>query len=343
MFSKSRWLLGFATAAVLVFAATEGAVISMAASAVGRLGNTEQNILFDTDKIHPLTALENFSLLAAGDVAACRVDGGIDRLNRNLRFTFGLERPELEPNQGMVATTSILNRYPDVPVLALGDLAYKRGEPVAFNDCYDPYWGQAKQRTWPAPGNHEYQSLGAYGYFDYWAERAGPDRAGYYALRAGNWLILSLNSEVDASQDSEQARWIDSVLADNPGKCIGVFFHKPAYSAVERSNSDNARLLFSKVADAGAIFVLNGHNHFFERTVPLDAFGRPSAEGTTIFVAGAGGKFTSGAVAENDRTAELITNAPGMLKLDFSYDAMNWTYIAGEDAAVASSGVLNCA
>ena len=342
MFRKSRWFLGLAAAAVLVFAATEGAVISMAASAVGRLGNAEDNILFDADRIHALTVSDNFSLLAAGDIAACRVDGGIDRLNRNIRDTFGIERPALEPNRGMVATTSILNQYPELPVLALGDLAYKRGEPVAFSDCYDPYWGRAKQRTWPAPGNHEYQSPGAYGYYDYWAGRAGPDRAGYYALRAGNWIILSLNSEIDASQGSEQALWIDSVLADNPDKCIGAFFHKPAFSAVERSNSDDAKLLFSKLAEAGAIFVLNGHNHFFERTIPLDGDGCPSEDGTTIFVAGAGGKVTNRTIPGNDRTAELVTNIAGMLKLDFSNDAVDWSYIGGETNAPVSTGTLAC-
>lgn len=206
----------------------------------------------------------------------------------------------------------------------------------------NPYWGQARQRTWPAPGNHEYQSLGAYGYFDYWKERAGPDRAGYYALRAGSWIILSLNSEVDASEGSEQALWIDSVLADSSARCVGAFFHKPAFSAVERSNSDNAKLLFSKVADAGAVFVLNGHNHFFERTVPLDGDGRRSAEGTTIFVAGAGGKVINAKIPGNDQTAELLTNVPGMLKLDFSSDTVDWSYIGGEEGAALTNGALTC-
>lgn len=130
MFRISRWFLGLAAAAVLVFAATEGAVISMAVSAVGRLGYAEGNIVFDADRIHALTVSDKFSLLAAGDIGACRVDGGIDRLDRNIRNTFGIERAALETNRGMVETTSVLNQYPDLAILALGDLAYKRGEPV---------------------------------------------------------------------------------------------------------------------------------------------------------------------------------------------------------------------
>jgi hypothetical protein len=342
MIRKYRWTLGLATTAFLAFVATEGAVFSMAKSAVVRLGDAENDVLFDTDRVHSLSDTKQFSLLAAGDIAACRVDGGIDRLNRNIRYSFGMKRPALEPNQGMVLTTAILEAYPDLDVLALGDLAYKRGEPVAFSDCYDPFWGQAKHRTWPTPGNHEYQSLGAFGYFDYWGERAGPDRAGYYALRVGNWIILSLNSEIDASQESDQADWIDMILADNPGACLGAFFHRPAYSAVERDKSENAKLLFSKVADAGAIFVLNGHNHFFERTVPLDADGRPSVGGTTVFVSGTGGKVTNGPIPDTDRTAELITNTPGMVKLDFSDKAVSWSYLTGDASVTPSQGVLTC-
>jgi hypothetical protein len=341
MFGKAGWYLGL-VAAVIVFAATEGALLSMAASTLGRFGSAKESKIFDPDRVHKLTTSNTFSLLAAGDIAACRVNGGIDRLNRNIRYALGIERPALEPNQGMLVTTSILNKFSDLPVLALGDLAYKRGEPVSFSDCYDPYWGQAKQRTWPTPGNHEYQSIGAYGYFDYWADRAGPDRNGYYALQAGKWIILSLNSEVDASRGSQQALWIDDLLANNQDKCIGAFFHKPAFSAVERSASNNARLLFSKVADAGAIFVLNGHNHFFERTVPLNGDGRPSRGGTTVFVAGAGGKVTNQAIPGNNRTAELVTKVAGILKLDFGENAVDWSYVGGMDADEVSRGHLTC-
>jgi len=342
MFRKARWTLALTTIAVVVFAATEGAVISMAASAIGRLGPTENGSLFNRERIHALQVTEQFSLLAAGDIAACRVNGGTERFGRNIRYSLGIERPELEPNEGMLVTSSILSRHPDLNVLALGDLAYKRGEPVAFSDCYDPYWGQARDRTWPVPGNHEYQSVGAYGYFDYWGERAGPDRAGYYALQAGNWTILSLNSEIDASEDSDQALWIDSVVTKNPDACIGAFFHKPAFSAVERNNSENSKLLFARVAEVGAVFVLNGHNHFFERSVPLDAKGLPSPDGTTIFVAGAGGKVAGGNISANDQTADLVVGVPGVLKMDFSSQSVEWSYLSDEVNTSSASGTLTC-
>lgn len=51
MFIKSRCFLVLAATAILVFAATEGAVISMAVSAFNRLGNAEDNALFDVDRV----------------------------------------------------------------------------------------------------------------------------------------------------------------------------------------------------------------------------------------------------------------------------------------------------
>lgn len=342
MFRKKRWLVSFAAMALLFFAATEGAVFSMAASAVYRLGTTESAAIFDENRIVTLPEAEQFSFLAAGDIASCRMEGWLDQSKRNIRYSFGMERSELQPNPGMVVTSAILSRHPDAGVLALGDLAYKRGEPVAFSDCYDPYWGKAKERTWPAPGNHEYHSLGAYGYFDYWNERAGPDRGGYYALQVGRWIILSLNSEIDASEGSEQADWIDKVLSGNPNACIGAYFHRPAYSAVDRKKSENAKLLFAKVANAGGLFVLNGHNHFFERTLPLDAGGQPSPDGTTIFVAGTGGKITGGHIPGDERTADLITGVPGVLKLDLTDQYVDWAYLTGNVGPPAANGSLTC-
>jgi hypothetical protein len=58
-------------------------------------------------------------------------------------------------------------------VLALGDEAYPRGSVANFEECYEPSWGRFKERTRPVPGNHEYHTEGASGYFEYFGEAAG--------------------------------------------------------------------------------------------------------------------------------------------------------------------------
>lgn len=327
---------------VVSVAATEGQIFSLAASSIRALKDSTTSTLFDGDRIHALDVVMPFSVLAAGDIADCKNGGGLDRAARNLRYSLGLKRSKAVPNDGMLDTVRILETYPDAPILALGDLVYKRGEPVGFADCYDRYWGVAKNRTWPTPGNHEYQSPFAYGYFDYWQERAGPDRQGYYALDAGRWLILSLNSEIDASPTSQQGDWIGTMLDAYPDRCIAAFYHKPAYSTVARDNAENAGHLFRQLAEAGVIFVLNGHNHFYERTHPLNGEGVRSDPGTVTFVAGAGGRTTSGGIAPARFSDRVVTSTAGVLKLDFFDEAVSWTYLTGASATVSDSGTLPC-
>ena len=334
--------LSVALAAIVLVAATEGQVFSMAASGIRSLASPLRSSMFDTNRVHKLDVTVPFSILAAGDIAACANGGYFGRTGRNLRYAFGLPRTEATPNKGMLQTTSILEQYPETTVFALGDLVYKRGEAVGFEDCYDPFWGTVWERTWPTPGNHEYQSPFAYAYYDYWQDRAGPDRNGYYALQAGNWLFLSLNSEIDASQGSAQAKWLTKVLAAHPDSCIAAYFHKPAYSSVARSRTDDARALFQRVAEAGARFVLHGHNHFYERTAPLNARGQPERGGTIAFVVGAGGKLTRSKIAPAAFAARLITGTTGVLKLTFTNKAAEWTYLTGPGSTEADRGTIHC-
>ncbi|MCL6285847.1 metallophosphoesterase [Ruegeria sp. 2012CJ41-6] len=336
------FFLGASLLACLGLAGTRGQVFSIAGSTLRQLSTPMASDLFDADRIHDVDVTEPFSLLAGGDIANCKKNSGVERGLDSLRYSIGLPRDRMMPNAGMVATAKILQDHPLLPVLALGDLAYKHGEPVSFSDCYDPYWGQARTRTWPTPGNHEYESLNAYGYFDYWGQRAGPDRQGYYAIRSKNWLILSLNSEIDASDGSDQMAWLQGVLTKHPEKCLAAFYHKPAYSAVNRKHSENARHLFRVLQNADATFVLNGHNHFYERTHQLDGNGRPSSDGTTTFVVGAGGKTTEGPVSATEVTAKLITGVPGVLKLDFLSDSVGWDYLSEPAHADQDSGSLRC-
>lgn len=337
----NRTVLGVSLALLLV-AATEGQFFSLVSAGIRTLTNQETSNLFDENRVHTLNAAGPFSVLAAGDIANCDVDGYFDQTTRNLQYAAGLERAEAIPNSGMLETARLLEAYPDAWVFALGDLVYKRGEPVGFEDCYDPHWGVARERTWPAPGNHEYQTPFAYGYYDYWKYRAGPDRKGYYALAAGNWLILSLNSETDASAGSHQAQWIETVIDAHPNDCVAAFYHKPAYSTVERRGSENAQEIFALLATRGVRFVLNGHNHFYERTQPLDAIGEPSEDGTVSFVAGAGGKTTSREKTPAAFADRIITGTAGVLKLDFFENSVAWTYLRGDGADENDSGTLSC-
>src|SRR5262245_16474093 len=99
------------------------------------------------------------------------------------------------------ATAALVDGIPGT-VVTLGDNVYENGTLSEFTNCYQPTWGRFKSRTRPTPGNHDYNTAGAQGYFDYFngvGSQTGPagDRSrGYYSFNIGSgastWHIVVL-------------------------------------------------------------------------------------------------------------------------------------------------------
>lgn len=178
-------------------------------------------------------------------------------------------------------------------VLALGDLQYSAGSLNDFQTGYDLTWGALRDRTLPTPGNHEYLTAGAAGYYDYWGERAGPERRGWYATTIGDWQVLSLNSNCAAAggcgRDSAQGRWLAAELAASTATCQLAFWHHPRFSSGSHGDSAAVQPLWELLQEHGAELVLSGHDHGYERFQAMRADGTASADGIVSHVVGTGG------------------------------------------------------
>src|SRR6476661_6576218 len=123
---------------------------------------------------------------------------------------------------GAYAPAKLIEKIPGTVVVA-GDLAYPRGSDEDFVKCYEPTWGRFKDRTRPAPGNHEYNSAGASGYNRYFGTGAGDPRNGYYSYDLGAWHILPLNSQCaevgGCGPESRQGKWLREDLEKNATTC----------------------------------------------------------------------------------------------------------------------------
>src|SRR3954447_26846880 len=101
---------------------------------------------------------------------------------------------------GQQSTADVVARINPSAVRALGDEQYESGSLADFQSFYDASWGRFKSITAPAPGNHEYDTSGAAGYFDYFngagvtSGAAGNRGQGYYSFDIGSWHLVSLNS-----------------------------------------------------------------------------------------------------------------------------------------------------
>lgn len=297
------------------------------------------------------------TILAVGDIARCARTDLPGRLLPATTDQLGWHRPMIADHADPQASARLAATWPAAPILALGDLAYARGTPAEFADCFDGAWGSLRPRILPAPGNHEYGTPGAFGYFDYWGAQAGPDRRGYYALRWRNWLMLSLNSEVDAAPGSPQAIWLAQELAQAraraPEGCIMAFFHKPAHSPQgPRHDQHNAERLFAQVQQAGASFVIHGHNHIYERSPQQDSSGAAVATGGTMaFTVGTGGVTAPGPQHASQNASQTghpghshvtIQGTIGLLRMELSDHGFAWWFHQAADGAVLDHGRATC-
>ena len=145
-----------------------------------------------------------------------------------------------------------------------------------FDRCYDPTWGRHKDRTRPSPGNHDYNTEGANGYFGYFGEAAGDPGEGYYSYQAGDWLVISLNSncdEVACDSGSPQEEWLRQQLEASEASCTAAYWHHPLFSSGDHGGDDSMRDIFATLYEYGAEIVLTGHDHNYERFAPQDPTG----------------------------------------------------------------------
>jgi acid phosphatase type 7 len=256
-------------------------------------------------------------VLAAGDIARCEIIGGA------------------------VATSRLLDRLPGT-VLTLGDNAYESGTPQEFEKCYGPTWGRHLDRTRPAPGNHDYHTRNAAGYFGYFGERAGPEGRGYYSFDLGTWHVISLNSAIALGPRSPQGKWLAQDLETHSTDCVLAYFHIPAFSSGPHGSDLDVRALWRQLADAGADVVLSGHDHHYERFAPMDAKGRPDPNGMRQFVVGTGGGgvYLLKTVAPHSEVRD--TSTYGVLQMVLSPGRYDWTFIPVAGHSFTDTGTTAC-
>jgi PKD repeat protein len=241
------------------------------------------------------------------------------------------------------ATAAILERYPTATIYTLGDNAYDDGTPANYTNCYAPGWGKFKDRTRPAPGNHDYHTAGAPGYFGYFGDRAGPAGRGYYSFDLGGWHIISLDSEIDASATSPQATWLKQDLADHPAACTLAYWHKPLFTSGLVHPPDPRFIpFFTILNDAGAEIVLSGHNHQYERFGPMRPNGTSDPNGIREFVVGSGGSPSLYDFGPAQPNSEVRFKGWGVLKLTLSSTSYTWEFLPVPGSSFADTGTNEC-
>jgi len=267
-------------------------------------------------------------LIGAGDIA----DG----------FGFSLS--------GAFATAALLDASPTAIVFADGDHAYGHATDNDFARSYDPTWGRAKLRTVPVIRRHNYDSLNAAEYFNYFGPAVGDPTKGYYSINLGAWHIVSLNSlctyvSGGCGVGSPEETWLVNDLASHTQACTLALFHEPLYTSSSQVTPDTAvQPLYQDLYNHNADLIVNGHAHNYERFAPQDANGNlDTARGIIEIVAGTGGE---GHYSFNSTLApnSLVRNSDtfGVLQLTLHQSSFDWKFIPVAGMTFTDSGTQAC-
>lgn len=252
----------------------------------------------------PASAASRVKVVAVGDIA-CDPDDGVTSDTCHQR-----------------ATARLAKRLAPRRVIALGDLQYEDGALPAFRASYDATWGRLKAITKAVPGNHEYHTSGASGFFDYW----GLSSPGYRTATVHGWRIYLLNSNCGDIDCAAERAWFKKDLEAHPTTCSAMAMHFPRFSSGEHGNNPSMRG-FWRIADRhGVDLALAGHDHDYERFAPMNAAGEQVSGGIISFVVGTGGRSFYHTNTHVRGSQYFRSDKFGVLLLKLGSDDVSWSF-----------------
>lgn len=94
----------------------------------------------------------------------------------------------------------------------------------------------------------------------------------YYSCTYGNTKIILLDSNLSFNENSDQIKWLENTLTNNNSLWTIVVFHKGPYLSTV---PDGSMILYRKtlipiLEKYNVDLVLNGHNHIYDSTKPIN-------------------------------------------------------------------------
>jgi len=281
-------------------------------------------------------------IAAAGDIACDETSPVATTATKQV----GKETDDDGPGCKEAATARLLTSESFAAVLPLGDEQYPDGTVAAFMGAYDKTWGAENRVVRPVPGNHEYHTSQAAGYYGYFKSAAGDPSKGYYSWDLSTWHFIAINANCGAiggcTAGSPEEVWLKADLAAHPASCTLAYWHQPRFSSGHHHSDPAYQSFWEDLYAAHVDVVLNGHDHDYERFAPQTPSGRPDADhGIREFVVGTGGKshyvFTA-----TEPNSEVRNNTTfGILKMRLHAHSYDWNFVPA-NGTFSDSGNGTC-
>ncbi len=204
-------------------------------------------------------------------------------------------------------------------IILTGDYVSRGKDPAGWDTFRSAYSSAFEYPLYPCLGNHDTEALDlTYKHWNYYDTFQKPR---WYSADIGDIHLVSLDSDLSWNPfspelllDIFQYHWFKKDLRRNAGKFNIVIWHEPAYSSHPAENKGHGSNLFMRhryvpVCEAfGVDLVLCGHNHWYERTLPIKN-GIASEEGITYITSGGGGaNLYPAAVDQQDKLKDKDGN-----------------------------------
>ena len=236
----------------------------------------------------------------------------------------------------------------------VGDIAYDDGTEEDFTVRHFRVYRDLLARTpfHPVPGNHDVRAEGGAAFDRAFLRPDGPPTHRYRAFRWGGVQFVGLDTSTDGAlarleeREGPQYRWLVETLertASDPSvSWTVVYVHHPLYSHAvglsgHGSNEELREAIEPLLLEHGVDLVLQGHDHHYERSLPLRD-GRPVTEscGPVYVVTGGGGASRYARAVKPDARVAEISRAHHYLALRVEPDGIEVRAVGVRGTAIDS-------
>lgn len=182
-------------------------------------------------------------------------------------------------DEGLAVTQAIIDDTSAQLVTISGDISYANGDQSMWDDYFAIQAPSMQVVPWlTAVGNHENESGIGFTAYDHRFDADGTKEAEphWYSRDLPGVHMVFMSTEHDYSPASAQFAWLEADLAAVDREVtpfVIVYGHKPMYSSNAYHGSEfNLRsTLEALYVTHGVDLVIAGHDHFYERTHPVEA------------------------------------------------------------------------
>jgi len=174
-------------------------------------------------------------------------------------------------------------------LLHTGDFVSSGGHVPYYKEFFGEVTPELASMTLlPVHGNHEGMAA------VYFGMMAAPGGEEWYSVDFGHVHFAVFNSSCDETRLDTQAAWLEQDLAATTASFKIVACHHPMYSSGAHGSDEQVRDAIAPILDTyGVQLVFSGHDHGYERSVPLNGGVEVASpnDGTTYVTTAGGGAY----------------------------------------------------